>query len=239
MYFKFMYSEVVFQRCSVKKVLLKISQNSQKTAVPKSLFKVFSCEFYEVSKNIFFYRTPLVAASASCVVSSLCSFKNLMMTENSTNPFKGILTELFFLQPAATMKINPSEQCLLKTYLLKNRSNHERCSIKKVFLEISQNSQENTCARVSFLIKLQALGKVPVNFAKFLRIPFLQNTSGQLLLKKTDFKEPSFFRLLLSSCTCPITFSYPSTINQYFFVLFEKKTDQINPFHATGLFYTP
>ena len=27
---------------------------------------------------------------------------------------------------------------------------------KKVFLEISQNSQENTCARVSFLIKLQA-----------------------------------------------------------------------------------
>ena len=30
-----------------------------------------------------------------------------------------------------------------------------RCSVKKVFLEISQNSQENTCARVSFLIKLQ------------------------------------------------------------------------------------
>ena len=29
-------------------------------------------------------------------------------------------------------------------------------SCKKVFLEISQNSQENTCARVSFLIKLQA-----------------------------------------------------------------------------------
>ena len=27
---------------------------------------------------------------------------------------------------------------------------------KKVFLEISQNSQENTCTRVSFLIKLQA-----------------------------------------------------------------------------------
>ena len=26
---------------------------------------------------------------------------------------------------------------------------------KKVFLKISQNSQENTCARVSFLIKLQ------------------------------------------------------------------------------------
>ena len=32
----------------------------------------------------------------------------------------------------------------------------QRCYVKKVFLEISQNSQENTCARVSFLIKLQA-----------------------------------------------------------------------------------
>ena len=28
--------------------------------------------------------------------------------------------------------------------------------MNKAFLEISQNSQENTCARVSFLMKLQA-----------------------------------------------------------------------------------
>ena len=31
-----------------------------------------------------------------------------------------------------------------------------RCSVKKVFLEISQNPQENTCARVSFVKMLQA-----------------------------------------------------------------------------------
>ena len=31
----------------------------------------------------------------------------------------------------------------------------QRCSVQKLFLEIPQNSQENTCARVSFLIKLQ------------------------------------------------------------------------------------
>ena len=31
-----------------------------------------------------------------------------------------------------------------------------RYSVKKVFLEMSQNSQEKTCARISFLIKLQA-----------------------------------------------------------------------------------
>ena len=29
------------------------------------------------------------------------------------------------------------------------------CSVKKMVLEISQNSQENICARASFLIKLQ------------------------------------------------------------------------------------
>ena len=32
----------------------------------------------------------------------------------------------------------------------------ERCSVKKSFLEISQNSQENACVRDSFIIKLQA-----------------------------------------------------------------------------------
>ena len=42
------------------------------------------------------------------------------------------------------------------------RSSHRSCSVKKVLLEISQNSQEKTCARVSFLIKLQASG----NFIK-------------------------------------------------------------------------
>ena len=65
-----------------------------------------------------------------------------------------------------------------------------RCSVEKVFLKISQNLKENYCARVSFLKKLQALGLIfllkmglrhrcfPVNFAKLLRTPFLQNTSG-------------------------------------------------------------
>ena len=32
----------------------------------------------------------------------------------------------------------------------------QMCSVKKVFLEISQNSQGSTCARVSLLINLQA-----------------------------------------------------------------------------------
>ena len=34
----------------------------------------------------------------------------------------------------------------------------QRCSVKKVVLEISQNSQDNICTRASFLIKLTASG---------------------------------------------------------------------------------
>ena len=55
-----------------------------------------------------------------------------------------------------------------------------------MLLEISQNSQKNICARVSFLIKLKKKlwhRCFPVNFATFLRTPFLQNTSGRLLLE--------------------------------------------------------
>ena len=70
----------------------------------------------------------------------------------------------------------------------------QRSSVRKVFLEISQNSPENVCARVSFLIKLQGLKPAtllkkrlwhrcfPVNFAKFLRTPFLIEHLWWLLL---------------------------------------------------------
>ena len=43
--------------------------------------------------------------------------------------------------------------CLVMCEVLITESVAQRCSVKKVFLEISQNSQENTYARVSFLIK--------------------------------------------------------------------------------------
>ena len=53
--------------------------------------------------------------------------------------------------------------------------------MKKMFLKISKNSQENNCARVFFLIKdieKEAVAQVlPMSFEKFLRTPFLQNTS--------------------------------------------------------------
>ena len=72
------------------------------------------------------------------------------------------------------------------------------CSVKKVFLEISQNLQENTCVRV-FFNKVAGLRPATllkkslwhrcflVKFAKFLKTPFLQNTFEQLLLNSVIF----------------------------------------------------
>ena len=66
-------------------------------------------------------------------------------------------------------------------------------SVKKVFLEILQNSQEITCAGFSLLIKLQVkvgsfilkktLAQVlPVHFAEFRRTPFRTEHLWRLLL---------------------------------------------------------
>ena len=78
-------SDIVTQRCCVKNVFLEILENSQentrarvflliKLHAPVSacnfikkdtLVQMFSCEFCEISKNTFSYRTSLVAASSS------------------------------------------------------------------------------------------------------------------------------------------------------------------------------
>ena len=65
-------SEAVAQRCFVKKVFLEISRISQENTCARvsSLIKLQgkpailqACEFCEISKSTFSYRTPLVAAS--------------------------------------------------------------------------------------------------------------------------------------------------------------------------------
>ena len=72
-------SEAFSQRCSVKKMFLEISQNSQENTCSsglqlyskkKTLAQVFSCEFCEVSKNTYSYKTPLVAASVMLKVNT-------------------------------------------------------------------------------------------------------------------------------------------------------------------------
>ena len=70
------------------------------------------------------------------------------------------------------------------------------CSVNKVFLEISQNSQESTCVRVSFLINLQAEA---CNFIK-------KETLGQVF--SCEFYEIS--KNTLSYRTLPVAASVPT-----------------------------
>ena len=97
--------------------------------------------------------------------------------------------------------------------------------MKKVFLEISQNSQENTCARASFLIKLQALPETllkkrlwrrcfPVNFAKFLRTPCFTEHLWWLLLKIQ-----LWIRCFSSSFDCILSFISLDHYRNYLFSL--------------------
>ena len=93
-----------------------------------------------------------------------------------------------------------------RTPLLRHfRTSHRRCSLKKVFLEIPQNSQEKHLCQSLFFNKVAGLRRAtllkerlwrrcfPENFAKFLRTPFLQNTSIRLLL---TFKRVLYMPLL-------------------------------------------
>ena len=66
-----------------------------------------------------------------------------------------------------------------------------KCSIKKLFSKISLNSQENTCARVSFLIKLQ------------LQLYWKRDSgTGVFLWILRNFKEHLLYRTPLGDCFC-------------------------------------
>ena len=67
------------------------------------------------------------------------------------------------------------------THRIRSEAVARMCSIKRNFaLEILRNSQKNTFAGVSFRIKSLFIKKrlshrcFPMNFAEFLRIPFLK-----------------------------------------------------------------
>ena len=112
-----------------------------------------------------------------CLVLSI--FNSNLLCKSSKNKEWENLSELAaFPSLKKKQKIQRSFIILLKeryfNYFPYFRSSHQRCSIKKVFFKISLVSQENTSARLHKCF--------PVNFVNFLRIPFLQNLSGRLLL---------------------------------------------------------
>ena len=78
------------------------------------------------------------------------------------------------------------------------RDSHRRCSIKKLFIKLSQYSQGNNCVRVLFFNKrgIQACNFIkkrlqhrcfPVNIETILRTPTLKNICERLLLERFLF----------------------------------------------------
>ena len=90
--------EAVVRKCSVRKVFLQILQISQENTCARvsfliklqakacnfikkeTLAQVFSCEFCEISKNTFNYRTPLVAASERTNQSTIVEITIIIFT---------------------------------------------------------------------------------------------------------------------------------------------------------------
>ena len=67
-------------------------------------------------------------------------------------------TALKFTYSTVEYFVSHEVTCKRSPATLSSEAVVQKCSVNKIFLEISQNSQENTCNRVSFLIKLQASG---------------------------------------------------------------------------------
>ena len=88
--------------------------------------------------------------------------ENILLNED----MKPLLTDFGFAKCVRNLHDPNETYCGSSAYapieILKGKNKHvskavvQRCSVRKVFLEILQNSQESTCAKVSLLIKLQA-----------------------------------------------------------------------------------
>ena len=129
---------------------------------------VFSCEFCEISKNTFFYRTHPVTASISLlksilqVVSRISTIKKLLRKtqDSQVNTRSSCCHSKVFCQKGVIKNLAKfAEKHICRSLVFNNvedwkpetvRSNYWRCSVKNVLIKISQISQENTRVGVSF-----------------------------------------------------------------------------------------
>ena len=131
-------------------MLSPFSQSSQETTLVGSFLKC-GCSLYKKKDSIaaalqefcYIFQNSYFSFSFDATASDIKSYSVLFL---SSLP----LSLNFFFKFQTPPLILP----LCETDISKALA--RRCSAKKVFFEISQISKENTCARVSFLKKLQA-----------------------------------------------------------------------------------
>ena len=114
----------------------------------KTLTQVFSCEFWEIFKSIFFLRVPPVSTSlqlyriwmnSKVFLMDFCYlFQNSCYVEQC--PFRvtlsSYLSDQLFFEIAIFLNSCFSRQLFFITATYRN--SHQRCSIKNLFLKISK-----------------------------------------------------------------------------------------------------
>ena len=138
-----------------KKRKTKIMKTSKKQSLLLSILLKSSDQ--KISKNLIVYFLDNKYLLLMCL-------KNLLIYESPISQFWE-LQEIYiiFLRLNLYMKLYQTMQMKKLCFRLKWEATTRVVLCKKVFLENSQNSQENTCARVSFLInfiKKEALAQV-------------------------------------------------------------------------------
>ena len=114
---------------------------------------MFSCEFYEISENIFFNRLSwwLLLLLLNSDLSRPFTRFEVIVGGGRSMSMKYLNMIKYFSDLSQTPRI------------CQKTAEAFTGDVKKVFLEIPQNSQKNPCSEVSFLIKLQ---QEALNFLK-------------------------------------------------------------------------
>ena len=94
--------------------------------------------------------------------------KNRLHLIRPGKTFANILLNINCFKILPQMTRGSSFQEEFVDFLVTFRSSHPDVFHKKVFLDILQNSQENSCARDSLLIKMKAVG-----IKKSIKMPFI------------------------------------------------------------------
>ena len=118
----------------------------------------------------------------------------------------------FLIRPLLLPLLN---KLLLQLQL--GRSSHWRCSAKKVFLKISQNSQKNTCARVSFFIKLPAKKETPGQLFSCECCKIFKNTLSTEHLRWLLLVRPDYVAIIITGLTFRTSSNFFSAITKVFF----------------------
>ena len=161
---------------------------------------MFSCEFCKIFNNSFFHRMPLVAAS---VVTTNIGNNKAGARIGLHCPYKYVLPCYFTMYDIYKyvflyVCMYSSVSIYLKTILILQNTEKKpsevfckkRCSLKFRKIQKKMPAPSLFFNKVIVLKPATLLKKrpwyscFPVNFAKFLKTPVLQNTSGQLLLNK-------------------------------------------------------